>query len=78
LFDGAWLCRYPQPKRVIFDNGGEFTGGEFQELLHSYGIQPVPTTVRYPKSNGVIERVHLTMADRHVTYNHFRRRGLVT
>ncbi len=63
LFDGAWLCRYPRPKRVIFDNGGEFTGGEFQELLSSYGVQPVPTTVRNPKSNGIIERVHLTMAD---------------
>jgi transposase InsO family protein len=63
LFDGAWLCRYPCPQRVIFDNGGEFTGGEFQELLLSYGIQPVPTTMRNPKSNGVIERVHLTMAD---------------
>jgi hypothetical protein len=63
LFDGTWLCRYPRPNRVVFDNGGEFTGGEFQELLHSYGVQPVPTTVRNPKSNGVVERVHLTMGD---------------
>jgi transposase InsO family protein len=63
LFDGAWLCRYPRPNRVVFDNGGEFMGGEFQELLASYGVTPVPTTVRNPKSNGVIERVHLTMGD---------------
>jgi hypothetical protein len=35
LFDGAWLCRYPRPDRVVFDNGGEFMGGEFQELLTS-------------------------------------------
>jgi transposase InsO family protein len=63
LFDGAWLCRYPRPNRVVFDNGGEFMGGEFQELLVSYGVKPVPTTVRNPKSNGVIERVHLTMGD---------------
>jgi transposase InsO family protein len=63
LFDGAWLCRYPRPDRVVFDNGGEFIGAEFQELLASYGIKPVPTTVRNPKSNGVIERVHLTMGD---------------
>jgi transposase InsO family protein len=63
LFDGVWLCRYPRPSRVIFDNGGEFTGSEFQELLHSYGVQPVPTTIRNPKSNGVVERVHLTMGD---------------
>jgi transposase InsO family protein len=57
------LCRYPRPNRVVFDNGGEFTGGEFQEQLHSYGVQPVPTTVRNPISNGVVERVHLTMGD---------------
>jgi hypothetical protein len=38
-------------------------GQEFQEMLESYGIKPVNTTVRNPKSNGVIERVHLTMGD---------------
>jgi hypothetical protein len=63
LFDSEWLCHYPRPARVVFDNGTEFTGSEFQELLNSYGIKPVPTTVRNPKSNGVIERVHLTMGD---------------
>jgi transposase InsO family protein len=63
LFDGAWLCRYPCPSRVIFDNGREFTGGEFQELLHSYGMQPVPITIRNPKSNGRVDQVHLTMGD---------------
>ncbi|MFN9980872.1 MAG: hypothetical protein ACK53Y_13185, partial [bacterium] len=34
-----------------------------QELLESYGIKPLATTVRNPRSNGVIERVHLTMGD---------------
>jgi hypothetical protein len=63
LFDSEWLCRYPRPARVIFDNGSEFMGQEFQELLESYGIKPVPTTVKNPRSNGVIERVHLTMGD---------------
>lgn len=37
-------CRYPRLARVIFDNGSEFLGQEFQELLRSYGIKPVPTT----------------------------------
>jgi len=63
LFDSEWLCRYPRPARVVYDNGNEFVGQEFQELLDSYGIKPVATTVRNPKSNGVIERVHLTMGD---------------
>jgi hypothetical protein len=63
LFDSKWPCRYPHPNRVVFDNGTEFTGGEFQELLNSYGIKAVSTTVRNPKSNRVIKRVHLNMGD---------------
>jgi hypothetical protein len=62
-FDSEWLCRYPRPAQVVYDNGGEFTGQEFQELLESYGIKPLATTVRNPRSNGIIERVHLTMGD---------------
>jgi hypothetical protein len=63
LFDSNWLCRYPRPARVFFDNGTECVGQEFQEMLESYGIKPVNTTVRNPKSNGVIECVHLIMGD---------------
>jgi hypothetical protein len=63
LFDSEWLCCYPRPARVVYDNENEFVGQEFQELLESYGIKPVATTIRNPKSNGVVERVHLTMGD---------------
>ena len=62
-FDSQWLCRYPRPKVVVFDNGGEFIGREFQELLCSYGVERKPTTVLNPQSNGIKERMHLTMAD---------------
>ena len=62
-FDQEWLCRYPRPAVVVYDNGGEFCGSEFQELLRSYGIKGVPTTVRNPQSNGCVERIHLTAAD---------------
>jgi hypothetical protein len=63
LFDSTWLCRYPRPARVLYDNGTEFVRQEFQELLQSYGIKPVPTMVRSPRSIRVIERLHLTMGD---------------
>ena len=62
-FDSTWLCRYPRPSTVIFDNGGEFCGDEFQELLESYSIKAQPTTVKNPQANGVVERMHLTMGD---------------
>ena len=63
LFDCNWLCRYPRPLKVFYDAGGEFSGMEFQELLISYGIKKKPITVKNPQANGIIENVHLTMAD---------------
>ena len=63
LFDRTWLCRYPRPVKVVHDNGGEFTGFEFQEMISSYGIKGVPTTVKNPRSNSAAERMHLTAAD---------------
>ena len=35
--DMTWFCRYPRPERCVHDNGTEFTGDGFQELLDSYG-----------------------------------------
>ena len=35
LFDKNW----------VHDNGSEFIGQEFQEMLHSYGITIKPTSV---------------------------------
>ena len=59
--DRQWLCRYPRPTYITYDQGGEFTGKEFQELLDSYGIKAKPATSRNPQSNSVVERVHLTL-----------------
>ena len=64
LFDKNWLCRYPRPLQVIHDNGSEFIGQEFQEMLHSYGITIKPTSVKNPQANSMIERVHLSMGDK--------------
>jgi transposase InsO family protein len=62
-FDNEWLCRYPRPMECIHDQGTEFNGAEFQELLVSYGIKGVVTTVKNPQANSVIERAHLTIGD---------------
>ena len=35
-FHNTWLARYPRPEHVIHDNGGEFTGQEFQGLLYNF------------------------------------------
>jgi hypothetical protein len=62
ILDQTWFCRYPRPKRCISDNGNEFLGKEFQELLQSYGVKSVPTTVRNPQAN-FVERVHQTLGN---------------
>ncbi len=56
IFDRTWLNRYPRPIAVIHDNGKEFVGFEFQELLQSYGIDSTPTTVKNPQANAIVER----------------------
>ena len=62
-FEESWLSRYPRPLSCCHDNGGEFTGWEFQKLLADFGIKDVPTTSRNPAANGICERMHQTVAD---------------
>ena len=62
MFANCWLSRYPRPNRCVHDNGGEFTGFPFQELLRQHHIKDVPTTVKNPQANAVCERMHKTVA----------------
>jgi hypothetical protein len=62
VLDRVWLCRYPRPVECIYDNGNEFLGREFQEMLESYNIKPTPTTVKNPQAN-FVERVHQTLGN---------------
>ena len=52
-WEQSWLARYPWPKRCINDNGGEFTGWEFQNLLRAAPIKDVPTTSWNPQANEI-------------------------
>ena len=48
-FGNAWLSCYPHPIRCIFDQGPEFIGSAFQNMLILHGIKPVPTTIKNHK-----------------------------
>jgi transposase InsO family protein len=63
LFKNNWLAQYTRPVCVIFYQGGEFTGGPFQAILHHNGIQPAPTTTKNPQSNAVCKCMHHTVKD---------------
>jgi hypothetical protein len=58
--DVVWLSRYPRPEYIGFDNGGEYKK-LFKELVSNYGIKKKNSTPFNPQSNGIIERVHLTL-----------------
>ena len=48
---------------MIHDNGNEFLGREFQELLQSYGIVSRATTVKNPQANSIVERLHMVITN---------------
>jgi hypothetical protein len=40
-FNNEWLCHYPQPQKIIFDNGGEFKQ-MFKKMCKNFGIKIKP------------------------------------
>ena len=56
-FHEAWLCRYPRPEEIGFDNGSEFKD-VFSATCRNYGVKEKHSTSHNPQSNGVIERIH--------------------
>ena len=59
-FHTQWLCRYPRPTKVIFDNGSEFKN-VFKEMCENLGIRCKPTTYYNPQGNAIVERIHQVM-----------------
>jgi hypothetical protein len=57
LFNKHWLSRYPRPRYVLCDNGGEFAL-HLKELCKQYSIGRKPTSSRNPQANAIIERMH--------------------
>ena len=47
--------------QVIHDQGSEFMGAPFQDLLCHAGIRSVPTTAYNPQGNSVIKAIHKSM-----------------
>ena len=60
LLDRTWFSRYPRPQFCIFDNGNEFLGEKFKEMIESYHLTGIPTTVKNPQAS-LVERVHQTL-----------------
>ena len=52
-FEDHWLSRY---------NGNEFLGWEFTVMLRRNNIKSVPTTVKNPQANAMVERMHQSIS----------------
>jgi transposase InsO family protein len=62
-FHNKWLCQYPRPIQVTFDNGSEFKS-VFKEMCDNLGIKCSPTTSYNPQGNSVIKRIHQIMGNK--------------
>jgi hypothetical protein len=60
--DDVWLSKYQIPEYIGFDNWGEYKK-VFEEIVNNYGIKKKNSKPFNPQSNGIIERVHLTLND---------------
>ena len=60
-FEIWWLSRYPKPNKCLYDNGNEFLGQGFQDILDKHKVEQRATTVKNSQSNGMCERMHQTM-----------------
>ena len=59
-----WLRRYPRPSRIIYDRGGEFDSEYFRkEICARWYIHPDPVTVKNPRANAIVERMHRVLND---------------
>jgi transposase InsO family protein len=57
--------------RIISDNGSQFIAKDFKEFIRHKGLKHVKTSVRYPESNGKIERFFQTAKKEHISKKSF-------
>ena len=55
-FERLWLRTFGPPDYILYDQGTEFTGGDFQSGLEKFSIMPLVTSQDAPWENGVCER----------------------
>ena len=55
------LEKAPKPKMITIDNGGEFIGKEFQDVMNEKSIECFRTHPYTPEENGKVERFWLTL-----------------
>jgi transposase InsO family protein len=57
------LTRPSAPRRILFDNGGEFINEKVQEVLEGYGVEICSTPSYAPWTHGGVERHHVPIIE---------------
>jgi hypothetical protein len=60
VFHNKWLCCYPRPIQVTFDNGSDFKS-VFKEICDTFGIKCRRNASNNPQGNLIIVRIHQVM-----------------
>ena len=53
-----WVRYFQKPKKILTDNGSEFTGSVMMEAMSKLDIKVLTTAAYSPHSNGICEKVH--------------------
>lgn len=54
--------KYPEARaNLITDNGSQYLSKDFKNYIRESGLNHIRTSIRYPQSNGKIERFHKTI-----------------
>ena len=56
-----WIAYFGVPRKLLSDNGGEFSNKELAELGECLGITVTTTAAEAPFSNGIVERGNRTL-----------------
>jgi transposase InsO family protein len=51
-----WFAYFGRPKKMMSDNGGEFSNDVYQEAAEKLGVEIVMPPAESPFSNGIVER----------------------
>ena len=57
MFNETWLCRYPRPRKVVFNNNYKFKW-YFTPLLKEFYKNQICTSIKNPRSNAPVGSIH--------------------
>ena len=58
-----WICYFGPPRKILTDNGGEFSNDSFREMNEKLNVETITTAAESPFSNGIVERHNLVLSE---------------